>query len=294
MIKPIHGSCAIYFPGGIWGWLLRVPSQGYHNQHTALDTHELAWCDERYRWVASVLVATSRYLVMISVALHFEWFWPTGRSISKASMKFMGLTMGWQENPWEFTPPYLLNLYLCAQGCWGGGNRAVMMILLSGLARSEPWIEGFFPKSPRSITVGMVVSTQKSQNFSLWCPQKEHETKRLLLYFSSGLLHPHSECFHVFFSWLGVPQLGQRQAFLTAGRPFRPRHTATCSQWLGVIYATIKSWDSWDGSPQPLKLTASWHLKMDGWKMRPFPFGVAEPGRCYVCVSFRECYIFFY
>ena len=41
-----------------------------------------------------------------------------------------------------------------------------------------------------------------------------------------------------------------------------------------------------------LKLTASLHLKMDGWNTRTFPFGAFRPiFRCYVC-QFQGGYLF--
>ena len=33
----------------------------------------------------------------------------------------------------------------------------------------------------------------------------------------------------------------------------------------------------------PCKLTAKKHLKMDGWKMNDFVFGMAQPSRCFCC-----------
>ena len=63
----------------------------------------------------------------------------------------------------------------------------------------------------------MVVSTQKSQNFSLWCPQKEHETKRLLLSFSSGAFTPTLRMFSCFFFMAWCPSIRQK-----AGIPARP------------------------------------------------------------------------
>ena len=57
--------------------------------------------------------------------------------------------------------------------------------------------------------------------------------------------------------------------------------------WIQRILYSKKEHDQWK-IPGTLKLTASSHLKMDGWNTFSFPFGARPIFRGKMAVSFRE------